>query len=85
MTILKATPQFSIWCDECPDFVDFTAFDTRALAVKYFRSLGWVIGKKVKCPECAAPNKSAHPTPESGGTSPAVESNSENAKPAVSG
>jgi len=59
MAIIKATPQFSIWCDGdgCKNLEDFSEFSTRSLAKKYFRSLGWVIGKKVKCPECAAPNK----------------------------
>ena len=57
MPIYKANPEFSVWCDGCGNLLDYAPFASRAAAVKHFRSLGWSIGKKVKCPECAAPNK----------------------------
>lgn len=58
MPIYKATPEFSAWCDgHCGNLIDYAPFATRTAAKKYFRSLGWVIGKKVMCPECAALNK----------------------------
>jgi hypothetical protein len=52
VSIIKSTPQFSIWCDYCKNFEDFTAFENRRIAVNYFRSIGWAIGRKVKCPDC---------------------------------
>lgn len=57
MPVYKANPQFSVWCDTCGNLEDYRPFANRAAALKKFRSLGWVIGKKVLCPKCAAPNK----------------------------
>ena len=54
MPIQKASPEFSIWCDSCDNLEDYAPFRSRAVAIKHFRSIGWHVGKKVKCPACAS-------------------------------